>query len=103
MFHFPICSTTLIVFFFSHHFSSLGESCCESEFKLYERVIRKHMGENVHIKTVQIGDSPLVDRIRSLTTHPFEQIKLACEELKNDTNFRNGYNGIGLSQGGLLM
>jgi hypothetical protein len=84
-------------------FQFKGESCCEVEFELYSRVIRKHLGDNVHIKSVRIGDSPLVDRIKSLTTHPFDQIKLVCNELKNDTNFRNGYNGIGLSQGGLLM
>jgi hypothetical protein len=35
--------------------------------------------------------------------HPFEQIKIACDEIKNDSALANGYNGIGLSQGGLLM
>lgn len=32
----------------------------------------------------------------------FLQIKQVCTMLQNDPNFHNGYNAIGLSQGGLF-
>lgn len=52
---------------------------------------------------MQIGETAAWDRIKSLTVHPFDQIAQVCSEIKNDANFRDGYNGIGLSQGALLM
>ncbi|XP_070492357.1 palmitoyl-protein thioesterase 1-like [Chironomus tepperi] len=35
--------------------------------------------------------------------HPFDQIEAACNDIKIDVKFYNGYNGIGLSQGALLL
>lgn len=82
---------------------SAGESCCDTEFQTYSSVIQKYLGDNLIIKSVQIGESPGWDRIKSLTIHPFDQIAQVCSELGNDTNFSDGYNAIGLSQGALLM
>lgn len=82
---------------------NLGESCCDAEFEEYSSVILKHLGDNVLIKSVQIGETPRWDRIKSLTMHPFHQIALVCEELQIDANFSNGYNAIGLSQGALFL
>jgi hypothetical protein len=82
---------------------NLGESCCDAEFEEYSSVMLKHLGDNVLIKSVQIGETPRWDRIKSLTMHPFDQIALVCEQLQIDGNFSNGYNAIGMSQGALLL
>ncbi|KAL7042970.1 hypothetical protein ACKWTF_001348 [Chironomus riparius] len=82
---------------------SAGESCCEKEFEAYASVIKRYLGSNTYIKSVQIGTSIKTDKLLSLTMHPFDQIEAACNDIKTDVNFSNGYNGIGLSQGALLL
>ena len=34
---------------------------------------------------------------------PTEQVEFACDSIKNDPKLANGYNGIGISQGGLFL
>lgn len=69
---------------------------------LYTALIKSQLGD-VHVKAVRIGDSTAADYLKSLTVHPFDQIDLVCKQLQSDPEFSEGYHGIGLSQGGLLM
>lgn len=78
---------------------SAAATCCGDEINSYSNIIKSQLGNDVHIKSVRIGDTPEQDRINSLTKHPFEQIDFVCRELRNDERFKNGFNGIGLSQG----
>lgn len=82
---------------------SVGETCCEGEIKLYGKILKSLLGEKVYIKSVRIGNTTNQDKVLSIFEHPFEQIKQVCDEIKNDANFKYGYNAIGLSQGGLLV
>lgn len=79
------------------------EHCCGDEIKSYSDIIKSQLGDDIYIKSVRIGNNPEQDRINSLTRHPFKQIDQVCREIRNDERFRNGYNGLGLSQGGLFM
>lgn len=82
---------------------SASETCFGNEINLYSNIIKSQFGNDVYIKSVQIGSTPDQDRINSLTKHPFKQIEEVCRQIRNDERFKNGYNGVGLSQGGLFM
>lgn len=80
-----------------------GESCCGDESVTYTNFLRQQLGHDVYIKSAQIGDNSAVDLVKSLTVHPFDQIKDICKIIQNDPKFANGYNGVGLSQGALFL
>jgi hypothetical protein len=82
---------------------SAGESCCGSEWQLYSQFLKSQLENDVYIKSVQIGSTIRADRVKSLSTHPFNQIDEVCNSIKLDPKFKNGYNGVGLSQGALFM
>lgn len=82
---------------------SAGETCCDSEINSYVDVIKSILGDDVYVKTVRIGKSAEEDKSLSLFTHPFDQIRDVCNEINDDENFKGGFNGIGLSQGALLI
>lgn len=82
---------------------SAAETCCGGEINSYTDIIKSQFKSDVYIKSVQIGKTPEEDRINSLRLHPFKQIERVCKEIQSDEKFKNGYNGIGLSQGGLFM
>lgn len=79
------------------------EHCCGDEINSYSNLIKSQLGNDTYIKSVRIGNSPEEDRILSLTSHPLKQIDKVCREIRNDEKFKNGYFGLGLSQGGLFM
>lgn len=70
---------------------------------MYINFIKANLENDVYVKSVQIGDNPGLDSIESLRVHPFQQIQQVCNEIRNDPKLANGYNSIGLSQGGLLL
>ena len=69
----------------------------------FEKVIRKHVPGVNYIKSLMIGSSPTADTTNGFLMPVNEQIDLACELIKNDTNLANGYNAIGFSQGGQFL
>lgn len=56
------------------YWHSAGETCCETEFNTYSQIIKSQLGDEVYIKAVQIGSTIRSDRVRSVTTHPFQQV-----------------------------
>ena len=66
--------------------------------------IQKHI-PGVYIKSLMIGSSPGEDRDNGYLggMPPIEQVDFACESIRNDPNLADGYNGIGISQGGLFL
>ncbi|CAL8134892.1 unnamed protein product [Orchesella dallaii] len=57
----------------------------------------------VYVKSIQMGSSIADDVKSGYFRNVNDQVKQVCEEIKNDTNLRNGYNAIGLSQGGQFL
>jgi Palmitoyl protein thioesterase len=78
-----------------------GSSYCSTDTN-YTAFLKLHV-ENVYIKSVKMGFNEFQDYTLSLTIHPFIQIEQVYDEIKNDPIFKNGYNAIGHSQGGLML
>lgn len=94
-----------------------GEAPDGYDVNLHIDFIKSQLGDDIYIKSACLGDN---DKYQSLTLHPFDQvkllsfnfhvqhpinfqIKLICESVQSDPKFANGYNAIGISQGGLLV
>ncbi|XP_031357999.1 palmitoyl-protein thioesterase 1-like isoform X2 [Photinus pyralis] len=58
---------------------------------------------DLYIKVLQIGDTVVEDFVNSISMHPDRQIEIACNATQSDERLRDGYVGIGFSQGGLLL
>ncbi|XP_070492431.1 palmitoyl-protein thioesterase 1-like [Chironomus tepperi] len=82
---------------------SAGETCCDTEGTTYVNFITKEMGNDVHVRSVKMGNTTEDDFTNSLVMHPFQQIEIVCNKLKTNEAYKNGYNGIGLSQGALFL
>lgn len=57
---------------------------------------------NVYIHAIRIGDSADSDRHYSYFDDANRQLMEACDSIKNDEKLKDGFNLIGLSQGGLM-
>jgi len=58
---------------------------------------------DVHIVNVAVGPNPEMDHANSVLMRCVDQIDLVCEQLLNDPLLADGYNAVGISQGGLLI
>jgi palmitoyl-protein thioesterase len=82
---------------------SAFENCCSGETLQYIQFLQSQLGADVYIKSVRIGDTSGEDKLKSLSTHPFKQVDQVCREIRNDERLKDGFNAIGLSQGGLFL
>ena len=48
-----------------------------------------------YIKSLMIGDSPTQDTSNGFLMPVKEQVQLACQQIQNDENLKDGYNAIG--------
>jgi palmitoyl-protein thioesterase len=81
-----------------------GESCCGDEIRTYHSFLKQQLDDDdVYIKSVSVESDFSSDKLKSLTSHPFDQINFVCQVLQNEPKFALGYNGVGFSQGALLM
>jgi len=78
----------------------MGDTAIGVKFAL--RFISKEM-PGVYIKSLQFGANPAADFQSGYFLNVNDQVATACETIKNDTNLQNGYNAIGLSQGGQFL
>jgi len=58
---------------------------------------------DVHVFNVAIGQPEIIDGINGVLMPCVDQIDWVCEKLKADPLMADGYNAIGISQGGLLI
>ncbi|CRK97172.1 CLUMA_CG010569, isoform A [Clunio marinus] len=82
---------------------SAGAPCIGTEINTYINFIKLKLGNDVYIRSACLDNNPSIDNFKSLTIHPFDQIKYIHNVILHDKKFANGYNAIGLSQGGLFM
>lgn len=102
-----------------------GETCCGREANLYSNYFQKELNNEVIVKSVSMGKTKHDDFTLSLTMHPFDQVRvliptkksffmnffslcffqidIVCNKLKQNPQFRDGYNAVGLSQGALFL
>jgi palmitoyl-protein thioesterase len=57
----------------------------------------------IYIKSLQIGPNPAKDIENGFFLNVNEQVTMVCEMLSQDKLLENGYNAIGLSQGGQFL
>lgn len=67
-----------------------------------KKLLEYHL-DDVYIKRIRIGANSWDEYQNSIFMHPDLQVSLVCSELKNDSRLANGYNAIGLSQGGVFL
>ena len=58
---------------------------------------------DVHVLNVAVGPDPEMDHANSVLMRCVDQIDLVCQQLLNDPLMADGYNAVGISQGGLLI
>ncbi|KAF5286500.1 hypothetical protein FQR65_LT12583 [Abscondita terminalis] len=57
----------------------------------------------MYVKVLEIGNTVMDDFVNSVMMHPDKQIEIACGSVLADPNLKDGYIGVGFSQGGLLL
>ncbi|XP_054712477.1 palmitoyl-protein thioesterase 1-like [Uloborus diversus] len=81
----------------------MGDTCC-NPMSMGSIVKFLHQSiPGVYVKSLKIGSNFLEEMENSFLMNSNDQIDLACNEIKNDTLLRNGYNAIGFSQGGQFL
>jgi len=86
----------------------MGDSCCfPFSMGKIEAMIRNHIkqikNETVFIHSIKIGDSILDDVINSYMHDANEYVNAACKQIASIPELKNGFNGIGFSQGAQFM
>jgi len=81
----------------------MGDSCCNP---VSMGSIKKMLEENisgVYVKSLMIGGNMIVDMENGFFKDTNQQIKMACDMIREDTNIQNGFNALGFSQGGQFL
>merc|ERR1712098_132151 len=58
---------------------------------------------DVHVLNVAVGPDPDMDHANSVLMRCVDQIDMICQQLLDDPLMADGYNAVGISQGGLLI
>ncbi|KAI6647000.1 hypothetical protein LOD99_8999 [Oopsacas minuta] len=81
----------------------MGDSCCNPLSIGRIIVDIKHMAPGIYVHSLQIGNDIVEDTENGFFMEVNKQIEIACNIIRNDTQLRNGYNAMGLSQGGQFL
>lgn len=68
-----------------------------------KQIIRQEISEKIYIKSVQLGDTALLDFESGILIHPNDQIKEVCKEIAGDGKLKNGFHAVGFSQGSQFL
>jgi palmitoyl-protein thioesterase len=77
-------------------FHGIGDSCSNSGMNHITSYFSKSLG-GVYSKCIETGGG-----ILDFTTSFTSQSKLACDQIKNDPNFKGDFSVVGISQGSLI-
>lgn len=81
----------------------MGDSCCNPlSLVRLTKVIESEL-KNVYVKSLKIGTNVVEDVENSFFMNANLQVEDVCKQLKADEHLSNGYNAIGLSQGGQFL
>lgn len=65
--------------------------------------IRNETNAEIYIKSVDLTINELHEQAASVFVHPMTQIDQVCIEIAQDEKLKNGFNAIGMSQGGQFL
>uniref|UniRef100_A0A0N4ZPF7 Palmitoyl-protein thioesterase 1 n=1 Tax=Parastrongyloides trichosuri TaxID=131310 RepID=A0A0N4ZPF7_PARTI len=81
----------------------MGDSCCNPlSIGWIKSIIQKQL-PGVYVHSLMIGDNVASDTEHGFIGNMNFLVEEACEKIRKDPYLRNGYNGLGFSQGGLFM
>jgi len=88
-----------------HNYSSIPVVCwhgVNDDAKSCDMIFRT-LSEDVYTLSIQIGESLEVDKYNSVFMEMMEQVDQGCQTIVSDPQLVEGYHGVGISQGGLLL
>ena len=59
--------------------------------------------DNDYVVSIKIGETASEDRQNGFRMPVWDQIAIACDIITNDPNLKDGYHGLGLSQGSQFL
>lgn len=80
----------------------INSDCCTGTTAEAVNELQAHL-PGVHIRSLKLGDTLEEDFLRSFFGNVNDQVDQVCRMLKEDPNLANGFNAIGLSQGGQFL
>merc|ERR1711862_273762 len=80
----------------------MGDSCCNPiTMGYFIDTIKSET--NAYVLSLQIGDNAIDDTLNGFFLDTNVQIEMVCKQIADDPELQNGYNAIGLSQGGQFL
>ena len=70
---------------------------------LYALNLSNEFLKGVYVRSLMVGESPNEDTLNGFFMPVSKQIEMVCRKIREDPMLRNGYNGMGFSQGGQFM
>ena len=83
----------------------MGDTCCYP-FSMghISDMIKENTDDNQqYVLSLKIGDSLAQDTINGFLKPVNEQVEMACQQIANDVQLKNGYHAVGFSQGGQFL
>ena len=81
-----------------HGVNDHANSSCSALLKVVDDVM-----PGVFTMSIKIGDSLQMDTMNSVLMSASDQVNYACNIIANNPNLSDGYNALGISQGGLML
>ncbi|CAG8480793.1 7672_t:CDS:2, partial [Diversispora eburnea] len=78
------------------------QTCCDSDVAGLQEFINNTL-PGIYTHSIMLGKDVYEDGVLSVYGNANEQVDCICKQLKDNENLRNGFNAVGLSQGGLLL
>lgn len=83
-------------------YRGFDSSCCNGTALHLARQINSTFPTAI-IHFIQLSTDPERDRLHSVFGNAADQVWMVAQQLKADTRLREGFTGIGISQGGILL
>ncbi|OWA52216.1 Palmitoyl-protein thioesterase 1 [Hypsibius exemplaris] len=80
----------------------MGDTCCANGIANLQKVIRNNIS-GIFVHSVEIGTTEDEDKDNSYFLQVNKQIDQVCKNLSQIPELQNGYNAVGLSQGGQFL
>ncbi|CAH0729913.1 unnamed protein product, partial [Brenthis ino] len=81
----------------------MGDTCCMAYSLGYFKTYLEKEIPGVYVQSLRIGNSTVEDLENGYFMFPNAQVDYVCEKLANDPKLKEGFNGIGFSQGSQFL
>ena len=80
-----------------------GDVCCNPlSLGSLQKFIEEQI-PGIYVVSLKIGDTIREDFENAFLKNANDQVRIACEQIRNDSRLVNGYHGLGISQGGQFL